>query len=132
MTIDTNTGIRERILGLTRILSGREINQRYQIYREQFRPSEVLWKPYLIMAVQVIAAETDVAARWLFTIGEACLFREVLAAIVPNENPVRHSSGRRCRRNHESHEGLCHVFEAVKRIQRGECEQFRQRFQKTH
>ena len=52
--------------------------------------------------------------------------------IVPNENPVRHSSGRRCRRNHECHEGLCHVFEAVKRIQRGECEQFRQRFQKTH
>jgi hypothetical protein len=81
MTIDTNTGIRERILGLTRILSGREINQRYQIYREQFRPSQVLWKPHLIVAVQVIAAETDVAARWLFTIGEACLFREVFAAM---------------------------------------------------
>ena len=38
-----------------------------QLYREQFRPSEVLEKPYLIVAVQVIAAETDAAARRLFT-----------------------------------------------------------------
>jgi alkanesulfonate monooxygenase SsuD/methylene tetrahydromethanopterin reductase-like flavin-dependent oxidoreductase (luciferase family) len=38
-----------------------------QFYREHFRPSEVLPKPYLIVAVQVIAAETDAAARRLFT-----------------------------------------------------------------
>src|SRR5580692_1117801 len=38
-----------------------------QLYREYFRPSEVLRKPYLIVAVQVIAAETDAAARRLFT-----------------------------------------------------------------
>jgi len=38
-----------------------------QLYREDFRPSEILGKPYLIVAVQVIAAETDAAARWLFT-----------------------------------------------------------------
>jgi len=38
-----------------------------QLYRERFRPSEVLQKPYLMVAVQVIAAETDVAARRLFT-----------------------------------------------------------------
>jgi luciferase family oxidoreductase group 1 len=38
-----------------------------QLYREQFRPSEVLRKPYLMVAVQVIAAETDTAARRLFT-----------------------------------------------------------------
>jgi luciferase family oxidoreductase group 1 len=38
-----------------------------QLYRENFRPSEVLREPYLIVAVQVIAAETDVAARRLFT-----------------------------------------------------------------
>src|SRR6185369_12698400 len=38
-----------------------------QLYREQFRPSEVLRKPYLMVAVQVIAAETDEAARRLFT-----------------------------------------------------------------
>jgi luciferase family oxidoreductase group 1 len=38
-----------------------------QLYREQFRPSEILRKPYLMVAVQVIAAETDTAARRLFT-----------------------------------------------------------------
>src|SRR5581483_1056315 len=38
-----------------------------RIYRESFRPSEALRKPYLMVAVQVIAAETDAAARRLFT-----------------------------------------------------------------
>jgi luciferase family oxidoreductase group 1 len=38
-----------------------------ELYREEFRPSEVLRKPYFIVAVQVIAAETDAAARRLFT-----------------------------------------------------------------
>ncbi len=38
-----------------------------QLYRHQFRPSEVLRKPYFLVAVQVIAAETDAAARRLFT-----------------------------------------------------------------
>ena len=38
-----------------------------QIYREHFRPSEALRKPYLIVAVQVIAADTDAAGRRLFT-----------------------------------------------------------------
>jgi luciferase family oxidoreductase group 1 len=38
-----------------------------QLYRDQFRPSEVLRKPYFMVAVQVIAAQTDAAARRLFT-----------------------------------------------------------------
>ncbi|MGA8270592.1 MAG: LLM class flavin-dependent oxidoreductase [Candidatus Sulfotelmatobacter sp.] len=38
-----------------------------QSYRESFQASEVLKKPYLMVAVQVIAAETDAAARRLFT-----------------------------------------------------------------
>jgi luciferase family oxidoreductase group 1 len=38
-----------------------------ELYRGQFHPSDVLRKPYLIVAVQVIAAETDAAARRLFT-----------------------------------------------------------------
>jgi luciferase family oxidoreductase group 1 len=37
------------------------------LYREQFEPREVLRKPYLMVAVQVIAAETDAAAQRLFT-----------------------------------------------------------------
>src|ERR1700704_1551793 len=36
-------------------------------YRERFQPSEVLQTPYLLIAVQVIAAETDAAAQRLFT-----------------------------------------------------------------
>jgi luciferase family oxidoreductase group 1 len=38
-----------------------------QLYRNEFRRSKVLRKPYLMVAVQVIAAETDAAARRLFT-----------------------------------------------------------------
>jgi luciferase family oxidoreductase group 1 len=38
-----------------------------RLYREQFRPSEILQSPYLMVAVQVIAAETDAVARRLFT-----------------------------------------------------------------
>jgi luciferase family oxidoreductase group 1 len=38
-----------------------------QLYRERFRPSDALRRPYLMVAVQVIAAETDAAARRLFT-----------------------------------------------------------------
>jgi luciferase family oxidoreductase group 1 len=38
-----------------------------QLYRESFRPGEVLRKPYFMVAVQVIASETDAAARRLFT-----------------------------------------------------------------
>jgi luciferase family oxidoreductase group 1 len=38
-----------------------------RLYRQQFRPSQVLRSPYLMVAVPVIAAETDAAAKRLFT-----------------------------------------------------------------
>jgi luciferase family oxidoreductase group 1 len=38
-----------------------------QLYRERFQPSEVSQRLYLLIAVQVIAAETDAVARRLFT-----------------------------------------------------------------
>src|SRR5271154_2598991 len=38
-----------------------------ELYSQQFRPGGVLQKPYLMVAVQVIAAETDAAAQRLFT-----------------------------------------------------------------
>ncbi len=38
-----------------------------QLYRQRFEPGDVLRKPYLMVAVQIIAAETDAAARRLFT-----------------------------------------------------------------
>lgn len=37
------------------------------LYRSQFRPSEVLKEPWLMVSVQVIAAESDAAAQRLFT-----------------------------------------------------------------
>jgi luciferase family oxidoreductase group 1 len=37
------------------------------MYHQQFRPSETLSQPYMMVAVQVIAAETDASARRLFT-----------------------------------------------------------------
>ena len=38
-----------------------------EMYHEQFRPGAVLDKPYMMVGVQVIAAESDAAARRLFT-----------------------------------------------------------------
>jgi len=38
-----------------------------QLYREHFQPSKLLREPYLMVAVQVIAAETDAVALRLFT-----------------------------------------------------------------
>src|SRR5246127_652198 len=46
-----------------------------QLYRQHFRPSETLRKPYLIVAVQVIAAETVAAARRLFTTSQQRFLR---------------------------------------------------------
>jgi luciferase family oxidoreductase group 1 len=38
-----------------------------ELYHRQFQPSEWLEKPYMMVGVQVIAAETDAVARRLFT-----------------------------------------------------------------
>jgi luciferase family oxidoreductase group 1 len=46
-----------------------------KMYLEQFQPSEVLKEPYLLVAVQVIAAETDAAARRLFTTSQQRFLR---------------------------------------------------------
>src|ERR1039458_9602804 len=46
-----------------------------QLYRQHFRPSGIMQKPYLTVAVQVIAAETEVAARRLFTTSQQRFLR---------------------------------------------------------
>jgi luciferase family oxidoreductase group 1 len=46
-----------------------------QLYRQQFQPSEVLRRPHLIVAVQVIAAATDAAAERLFTTSQQRFLR---------------------------------------------------------
>jgi luciferase family oxidoreductase group 1 len=43
------------------------IAQAVEIYRQTFRPSTFLSKPYVMLGLNVIAAETDSAARLLFT-----------------------------------------------------------------
>ena len=46
-----------------------------ELYREHFNPSEVLTKPYMMVGVQVIAAETDAAAQHLFTTAQQRFLR---------------------------------------------------------
>jgi luciferase family oxidoreductase group 1 len=46
-----------------------------QLYREQFRPRGALREPHLMVAVPVIAAETDAAARRLFTTAQQRFLR---------------------------------------------------------
>jgi luciferase family oxidoreductase group 1 len=46
-----------------------------QLYREQFRPRGALQQPHLMVAVPVIAAETDAAARRLFTTAQQRFLR---------------------------------------------------------
>jgi len=59
-----------------------------QLYRERFRPSQVLRKPYLLVAVQVIAAETDAAARRLFTTAQQRFLRAIRGEPVELLPPV--------------------------------------------
>jgi luciferase family oxidoreductase group 1 len=44
-----------------------QMAQAVQIYRTQFRPSEQLSAPYVMLAMNVIAADTDAQARFLFS-----------------------------------------------------------------
>ena len=44
-----------------------DLVQALSVYRESFRPSQHLAKPYAMMGVNVIAADTDAEARRLFT-----------------------------------------------------------------
>jgi luciferase family oxidoreductase group 1 len=46
-----------------------------QLYRHHFRPGKSLQKPYLMIGVQVIAAETDAVARRLFTTSQQRFLR---------------------------------------------------------
>jgi luciferase family oxidoreductase group 1 len=45
------------------------------LYREQFRPSKTLRKPHFMVAVAILAAETDAAARRLFTTAQQRFLR---------------------------------------------------------
>jgi len=65
-----------------------------ELYREQFQPSDILKEPYLIIAVQGIAAESDAAARRLFTTPQQRFLRLIrnqpveLVPPVDSMNPI--------------------------------------------
>ncbi len=44
-----------------------DLDRALDIYRSTFRPSEFLEKPYAMLGINVVAAETDEEARFLFT-----------------------------------------------------------------
>lgn len=55
------------------------------IYRERFQPSEYLDKPYMMVCLNVIAAETDQEAKWLST----TMQQFFLNVIRGTRNPLR-------------------------------------------
>jgi len=71
-----------------------------RLYRERFRPSDVLPRPYMMVAVQVIAAETDATARRLFTTPQQRFLRLIrnqpveLLPPVDSMEPLWHDSER--------------------------------------
>jgi luciferase family oxidoreductase group 1 len=58
------------------------------LYRRHFRPSDVLQRPWLMVGVQVIAAETDAAARRLFTTPQQRFLRLIRSQPVELLPPV--------------------------------------------
>ena len=64
-----------------------------QLYRDEFRPGKVLRKPYFMVAVQVIAAETDAAARRLFTTPQQRFLRLIRNQAVELLPPVDSMEG---------------------------------------
>ena len=44
-----------------------QLTQALELYRAQFRPSQFLDKPYVMLGVNVVAADSDAEARFLFT-----------------------------------------------------------------
>ena len=64
-----------------------------QLYRDQFQPSEALNEPYFMVGVQVIAAETDAAARRLFTTPQQRFLRLIRNQAVELLPPVDSMEG---------------------------------------
>jgi luciferase family oxidoreductase group 1 len=65
-----------------------------RMYREQFRPSAQLRSPHLMIAVQVIAADSDAAARRLFTTPQQRFLRLIRNQSVELQPPVDSMDGR--------------------------------------
>jgi luciferase family oxidoreductase group 1 len=64
-----------------------------RLYRTRFRPSEVLQQPWLMVGVQVIAAETDAEAQRLFTTPQQRFLRLIRNQPVELLPPVESMDG---------------------------------------
>jgi len=58
------------------------------IYRQRFQPSPYLDKPYMMVCVNVVAAETDEEAQYLSTTGEQFFLNVVRGSQLPLQPPV--------------------------------------------
>jgi len=63
----------------------RYMEEAISIYRQRFQPSEYLDKPYMIVCLNVIAAETDEEAKWLST----TMQQFFLNVVRGSQNPLR-------------------------------------------
>ena len=64
-----------------------------RLYRQEFQPSAVLQKPHLMVAVQVIAAESDAVAKRLFTTPQQRFLRLIRNQAVELLPPVDSMDG---------------------------------------
>ena len=74
-------------------LAPNNLHSAAQLYRARFRPSHALREPYLFVAVQVMAAETDTAARRLFTTPQQRFLRAIRgesAELLPPVDSMEH------------------------------------------
>ena len=59
-----------------------------ELYRQRFRPSEILDRPYAMAGIPVIAAETDEEARWLATTPQQAFLKLIRNEPGPLAPPV--------------------------------------------
>ena len=69
------------------------LNLATRIYRDRFRPSDALQQPHLMVAVQIIGADTDAEARRLFTTSQQRFLRLIRNQPVELLPPVHSMEG---------------------------------------
>ncbi|EKN70549.1 hypothetical protein BABA_05066 [Neobacillus bataviensis LMG 21833] len=66
----------------------RYMEEAISIYRDRFQPSEYLDKPYMMVCINVIAAESDEEAKWLSTSMQQFFLNVVRNSRMPLQPPV--------------------------------------------
>jgi luciferase family oxidoreductase group 1 len=59
-----------------------------KLYRENFKPSEVLEKPYVMVGINIIAADTEERAKWLATSQQQQFLSIIRGTPIPLQPPV--------------------------------------------